>query len=154
MMPITGTVVYRSAFDDIINSNGLQSINDDTLRGVISYLGTIYKYDEGQTKIYSTGWNDYMLPYLTKNANFVYTTDSIPLDKIVPELKKIKRDAFINNTEFFNNLTLRNGYIQHFIGMYEFENNIFKSDVKRIRKYLELEPEKEEEVEGKKEEKE
>lgn len=138
MQPITGTVIYQNAYNNIISSNTVQSINDDTLKLTISYLGALYEYNRTQTKEFSTGWKDYMLPYIMKHANLVYSmVDSIPYENVVPQMKKINRNAFVNNTEFFNVLTLRNGYTQHFIGLYEYENKYYERAIKRINKYLE-----------------
>ena len=138
MQPITGTVLYQTAYDNMINSNSLQSIKNDTLKSSVSYLGTLYEYNRAQTKAYSVGWEDYMMPYIMKHANLVYSmVDSIPYENIVPQMKKINRNAFVNNTEFFNVLTLRNGYAQHFIGLYEYENKYYERSIKRIKRYLE-----------------
>jgi len=151
--PLNGAVLYRSAYDNMMNDNSLQSIKNDTLKRGIFFLGTIYEYNEKQSIDYSKHWVDYMLPYMVKNGNFVHFSDSIPIENVAFKMKIINRNAFVNNIEFFNIVTLRAGYVGSYIRLFENENKVYESAIKRIERYLDIEPREKKEETSKNEEK-
>jgi hypothetical protein len=135
LSPISKTALISSAYEELIYSNGLQSINNDTIKNIVIHFGIMIKRHENnvtEIKKYSDG----LMKYILKNANLIYTEDSINFNNIPKQNLKINRDAFINNTEFINLLISSKGSITHLIYEYKYETTCFKHYEEFIDKYL------------------
>ena len=133
--PLSKTALISTAYEELIYSNGLQSINNDTIKNMIIHFGIMIKrHDNNVTEIKK--YSDGLMEYILNNANLIYTEDSLNFNNIPEQNLKFNRDAFINNTEFINLLISSKGSITHLIYEYKYETTCFKHYEEFIDKYL------------------
>ena len=113
--PIFKATLFRSTFDDLINSGTLEYLEDLTLKNSIFMIEARLEQVNLSFENARNVWDDYQLPYLQKYSNTAGIWDIINGVK-VPKLPfERDKNAFVYNRDYANILGLR----MRMVGNYE-----------------------------------
>lgn len=105
--PIYLSPLGTSVFQDIISSGIMTDIEDTDLKKFIFAIGgVISEYQEDLVMAEQT-WNDYLMPYLINNYTIINEIDSLRGIGIPNNLMFVKKNSFVQNSQFENILRLR-----------------------------------------------
>ena len=105
--PIYKYPLFKSTFNDLINAGVLANVSDMDLKNkILSIESLIENCNETTTKAVDV-WDNYQLPYMMKNNNVSNNWDAIRKVKIDKPSFIRKNEAFVQNFDYANILTLR-----------------------------------------------
>ncbi len=134
--PIYKTILSQSTFDDFINAGILENIEEINLKNSILSINSLIEDCYQNSKKSEDAWDNYQLPYLLQNNNVMANWDSINNVKIYHTNFRIKREAFIQNFDYSNLLTLRMRMNGNYERQLLFTKEEFIKISERIKKHL------------------
>lgn len=105
--PPRWTGLDQSVLDDMISSGVLEHMQDGQLKKNIFRINTLLELNKSNYNNVRDTWDDYLLPYHTKNVNIISFWDSISQFKVPETVFKNNIDAYIHNREFSNMVASR-----------------------------------------------
>lgn len=134
--PIYKSPLFKSTFNDVINSGVLESIEDVDLKNKILLIEPLIENCYETSKKAEDAWDNYQLPYMLKNNNVSNNWDSINNVKIFKTPFTKKKKAFVHNFDYANILTLRMRMMGNFERQLGYTKKEFIKISNAIQQYL------------------
>ena len=134
--PINKRELFRSVFDDLINSGVLEYMPHGSLKGDIFEIQVeIENYDNVWQNARDT-WDDYLLPYHSKHINISALWDSIEQFKVPETAFENNMEAYVHNKEFANIIASRTRMQGNLMSAIQGTQRRWEALVEEIEEYL------------------